>query len=55
MPRMDVFTSGSMAVAVDSSGAAVSFWQAGDHIGSERVNEVNTLVWNELTTRDPVG
>lgn len=54
MPRMDIFTAGAMALAVDSSGAAVSFWQAGDHIGSERVNEVNTLVWNELATRDPV-
>lgn len=51
-PRMDIFTSGSMAIATDPSGAPVSFWQAGEHIGCQRVNEVNTLVWNELTTRD---
>ena len=51
-PRIDIFTSGSMAIAIDPSGAPVSFWQAGDHIGCQRVNEANTLVWNELTTRD---
>ena len=53
MPRMDVLTAGSMAIAVDPSGALVHFWQPGDHIGCERVNEPNTVVWNELTTRDP--
>lgn len=53
MPRLDIFTSGSMGVVIDPTGAPVSFWQAGDHIGCERVNEPNTLVWNELTTRDP--
>ena len=52
MDRMDIFTSGSMAIATDTSGALVHLWQPGDHIGSERVNEPNTLVWNELTTRD---
>jgi hypothetical protein len=52
-PRIDVFTNGSMAVAADPSGAVVSFWQAADHIGCSLVNEANTLVWNELTTRDP--
>ncbi len=52
MERMDVFTSGSMAVVVDPTGAAVSFWEAGDHIGAELVNVPNTLAWHELTTRD---
>ncbi|WP_040495315.1 VOC family protein [Ilumatobacter nonamiensis] len=55
MPRTDVFTSGSMAIVVDPTGAVVSFWQPGDHIGAERVNVANTLSWHELTTRDPQG
>jgi predicted enzyme related to lactoylglutathione lyase len=53
MGRMDVLDAGSMAVVVDPSGALVHLWQPGDHIGCERVNEPNTLVWNELATRDP--
>ncbi len=53
MPRMDIFTSGSMAVVTDSTGALVCFWQPGDHIGAELVNVPNTLAWHELTTRDP--
>lgn len=52
MPRMDIFTSGSMAVITDPSGALVHLWQPGDHIGSERVNEPNAPIWSELTTRD---
>jgi predicted enzyme related to lactoylglutathione lyase len=52
MPRMDIFTSGSMAVVIDPTGAAISFWQPGDHIGAQVVNEPNTLAWHELTTRD---
>lgn len=53
MPRIDVMTSGSMAVVIDPTGAGVSFWQPGDHIGAETVNVPNTLAWHELTTRDP--
>ncbi len=52
MPRMDIFTSGSMAVVQDPTGAVVSFWQPGDHIGAELVNEPNTMAWHELATRD---
>jgi hypothetical protein len=52
MPAVEIFTSGSMAVVLDPSGAAVALWQAGDHIGCQRVNEPNCAVWNELTTRD---
>ncbi|MEL6891659.1 MAG: VOC family protein [Actinomycetota bacterium] len=53
MPRMDIFTSGSMAMIQDPTGAVLSLWQPGDHIGAERVNEPNTLAWHELNTRDP--
>lgn len=52
MPPMDVFTSGSMAVIVDPTGAVISVWKAGDHIGAEVANEPNTWSWNELMTRD---
>ena len=53
MPRMDIMTSGSTAVMIDPTGAGVSFWQPGDHLGAETVNVPNTLAWHELTTRDP--
>ena len=52
MPRMEVMEAGSMAIVMDATGAMVSFWQPNQHIGSARVNEVGTLVWNELITRD---
>lgn len=51
-PVMDVMASGRMTVAFDSVGAVFGVWQAGDHIGAERVNEHGALCWNELHTRD---
>jgi predicted enzyme related to lactoylglutathione lyase len=51
----DVFDSGRMAVLADSSGAAFSIWQAGQHIGAGLVNEPGAMCWNELLTRDPDG
>lgn len=51
-PPFDVMDSGRMAVAVDTVGAVFGIWQAGSHIGSERVNEHGALCWNELHTRD---
>ncbi len=55
MPRMDVLTAGSMAIVVDPTGAVLSLWQPGDHIGAELVNVPNTLAWHELTDRDPAA
>lgn len=52
VPPMDVMVAGRMSVVSDPSGAIVHLWQPVDHIGCELVNEANTLVWNELTTRD---
>ncbi|NND73999.1 MAG: VOC family protein [Ilumatobacter sp.] len=52
MEPMEIPGSGTMAAVVDPTGAIVAFWQASQHIGCEVVNEDNTLVWNELTTRD---
>lgn len=52
MPAADVTQAGRMALVADPAGAAVGLWQAGEHIGATRVNEPNTLIWNELTTAD---
>jgi predicted enzyme related to lactoylglutathione lyase len=49
---MDVYESGRMVVAADSTGAHVMLWQARNHIGSRIVNEHGALVWNELLTDD---
>ncbi|MGP0222120.1 VOC family protein [Paenarthrobacter sp. NCHU4564] len=52
VPPSDVMDAGRMAVAADSGGAVFGIWQAGNHIGAERVNEHGSLCWNELHTRD---
>ncbi|SEJ14798.1 hypothetical protein SAMN04487917_10428 [Arthrobacter sp. yr096] len=51
----DVMDSGRMALAMDTVGAVFGVWQAGNHIGAERVNEHGALCWNELHTRDYTG
>lgn len=52
LPPMDVMDFGRMAVFTDDTGAFFSVWQAGTHPGAQLVNEVNTLTWNELNTRN---
>jgi predicted enzyme related to lactoylglutathione lyase len=52
MPPMQVMDAGEMAIFTDPAGAAFSVWKAGQHIGAEIGNEVNTYSWNELMTRD---
>ena len=52
LPPMQVMAAGRMAILVDPTGAQLSLWQPGDHIGSELVNEPVSLCWNELATRD---
>ncbi|MBT9312402.1 VOC family protein [Leptothoe kymatousa] len=51
MAPFDVMQAGRMAIIKDPTGAVVSLWQATEHIGAERVNEVNTFCWTELQTR----
>jgi predicted enzyme related to lactoylglutathione lyase len=51
-PPFDVMDSGRMALASDSLGSVFGIWQAGNHIGAERVNEHGALCWNELHTRE---
>jgi hypothetical protein len=52
MSAEDIEEAGRMAFVADPTGAVVGLWQARGHIGATRVNEPNTLVWNELTTSD---
>lgn len=49
---MDVLTVGRMAVFADPTGAVISIWQPGDHVGAGLVNEPNTFCWNELVVRE---
>ncbi len=52
---MDVLDSGRMVFGTDPSGAAFGVWQPQNHIGADVVNAPNSLVWNELHTRDAEG
>ena len=52
-PPMDVMAYGRMTIGQDPTGATFGVWQPGSHIGAELVNMPNTLVWNELQTRQP--
>jgi predicted enzyme related to lactoylglutathione lyase len=52
MPPMQVMTAGEMAIFTDPTGAAISIWKAGDHIGAQIGRVANTYSWNELLTRD---
>jgi predicted enzyme related to lactoylglutathione lyase len=51
-PTMDVMDFGRMAIAQDPTGGAFGVWEAKSHIGYSIANETNTVVWNELMTRD---
>jgi predicted enzyme related to lactoylglutathione lyase len=53
-PPFDVMQSGRMAVLQDPTGAVFSVWQPREHPGARLVGEPGTLVWTELTSRDPV-
>jgi len=49
---MSVMTAGRMAVIKDTTGAYISVWQPGDHIGAQLVNEPGSFTWCELSTSD---
>ncbi len=51
-PPMDVMTAGRMTLLQDPTGAPLGIWQPKEHIGAQLVNMPNTLIWNELQTRD---
>lgn len=52
-PPMDVMEYGRMALGQDPTGTPFGVWQPAEHIGAELVNMPNTLIWNELQTRQP--
>lgn len=51
MPPMEIPEAGRMAITQDTGGAFLSYWEPGQHIGAQLVNEPGTLCWNELATR----
>lgn len=48
----DVARRGHAAVLRDPTGAAIGLWQAGAHIGAERINELGATCWHEVLTDD---
>lgn len=50
---MDVPGAGRMVAVTDPTGAAVSFWQKGEHTGFGVVNEPGAWIWSELITNEP--
>lgn len=51
-PPMDVGDLGRMAVFTDPTGAFFGVWQAGQHTGSQLVQEEGAPTWADVTTRD---
>ena len=49
-PPMVVGEFGSMATLEDPTGAAFSFWQAGQHVGWQVTDEPGSTTWYELYT-----
>ena len=49
---LQVMDLGTMALAVDPSGAAFGIWQAASHIGISRYNEPGALVWEHAIVED---
>jgi hypothetical protein len=47
-PPMVVGAFGTMATCEDPTGAMFSFWQTGDHIGTEVTDEAGAAAWYEL-------
>lgn len=47
-PPMVVSEFGGMATCEDPTGAAFSFWQAGQHVGSQVTDEPGSTTWCEL-------
>ena len=51
----DVMDAGRMAFIADPQGAIFAVWQTGRSIGSQIIDEPNTMCWNELMTTDIEG
>ncbi|RZF89619.1 VOC family protein [Pseudoalteromonas sp. S4488] len=48
----DVMTAGRMVMLQEPGGATFALWQAGEHIGAKRVQELNLPYWFELVSKD---
>ena len=51
-PVSDEANIGRSAVIRDPQGAVVALWEPGEHRGAGLVNQVGTMVWNQLATTD---
>jgi len=51
-PAMVIGEFGSMAGCEDPTGAAFSFWQAGQHVGAQVTDEPGSAAWYELYSSD---
>jgi uncharacterized protein len=55
MGPMDVMDAGRMSVLSDPAGAVFCLWQSKSHRGFGVAQEVHSLLWSELATRDMEG
>jgi hypothetical protein len=55
MEPMEIPEAGKMFFAIDPVGAAIGFWQAGQHEGAGAFNVPGAMSWNELACRDVEG
>jgi predicted enzyme related to lactoylglutathione lyase len=49
---LDVGETGRMSVLSDPDGSLFALWQAREHAGAQRFNQVGSFCWNELMARD---
>ncbi|HEY3289023.1 MAG TPA: VOC family protein [Anaerolineae bacterium] len=54
MEPMQIAEQGSMAMAVDPTGAVFGLWQGGLNIGAAIAAEPGSMAWQEVITRDAV-
>lgn len=52
VPPMEIPGQGRMLFGFDPTGAAFGLWEPGNHRGAERYDEVGSLCWHEVNTRD---
>jgi predicted enzyme related to lactoylglutathione lyase len=52
-PAMQIAEAGSMALALDPSGAVFGLWQADQLIGAALTNQPGGLVWEDLRSQQP--
>jgi len=52
---VSLLTEGAIALAQDPTGVPFGFWEPGELIGAELVNEPGSFCWAELLSHDPVA